>query len=108
MPEFLFRSKDHTGLIDRIESERLGFIFIDEAHLLFDWVSSRPTFSEIEKLKEKFSCPVLALSATLKQEYLAEMSARILRYPVVIKGSINRTLSAYSSEKECLKENVDP
>ena len=114
MPEFLFGSKDHTGLIDRIESERLGFIVIDEAHLLYDWVSFRPTFGDMEKLKEKFISPILALSATLKQEYLAQMSARILRYPVVIKGSINRPnvvihVAPYrhSSEKECLKENVD-
>lgn len=39
MPEFLFGSKNHTGLIDRIESKRLSFIVIDESHLLFDWVS---------------------------------------------------------------------
>jgi superfamily II DNA helicase RecQ len=103
MPEFLFGSETNTGLIDHIESN----IFIDEAHLMFDWVSFRKACREIEKLK--FSCPIIANSTTLKQQHLVEIRSSILRNSVVLKSSnnqpnvaIQKAPCSHSSENECL------
>jgi len=89
-PEFLFGRSGKEGIVDRIQKEQLAFIVIDEAHIIFDWSSFRMEFSRIEELKTQFTCPILALSATMKPCDMAMMSTSVLRDPVVIEGAVDR------------------
>ncbi len=101
-PETLFGSGSFKGIIDRIDSGRLKFIAIDEAHLIYEWGKFRGSFNEIQSLKSRFSCPILALTATLKPSNLQSMTENILRIPAaVLKGTTDRPnvaiiLSSYS------------
>ena len=89
-PETLFGSGSFKGILDRIDPARLKFIAIDEAHLIFEWGKFRDSFNEIHSLKSRFSCPILALTATLKPSHLHSMTTNILRNPVVLKGTTDR------------------
>lgn len=89
-PETLLGSENMNGVVDLLHRDRLKFIAIDEAHLMFEWAQFRNAFSKLAELKSKFDCPLLALSATLKPSFLQRMKTDVLRNPVIIKGTIDR------------------
>ena len=89
-PETLLGSENTDGVVDLLHRDRLKFIAIDEAHLMFEWAQFRNAFSKLAELKSKFDCPLLALSATLKPSFLQRMKTDVLRNPVIIKGTIDR------------------
>ncbi len=67
------------GIMDKIQPERLKCIAIDEAHLIKDWKGFRQPFSCLARLRKRFSCPIVALSATLTPENLEELRMNFLR-----------------------------
>ena len=65
-------------------------------------------------MKTRFSCPIIALSATLTPESLDDLRTNYLRNPVVIKGRIDRpnvslhiTPYRLSSPTECKNNKAD-
>ena len=90
--EFLFGLADHPGILSRFQrrSTIVNFIAIDEAHLMYDWVSFRPAYGKIKQLKTLFDCPIMALSATFKPSSQKSVCADVLRHPVVVQWSIDR------------------
>ena len=114
LPEFLFGNDNHKGIIERIDTNRVKFITLDEAHLTFEWVSFRKSFGKLEDLKDKFTCPIMDLSATMKPKHLSTMCSGVLRNPVILKGTIERSNVdihivpyQHSSKKEMIEDEVD-
>ena len=89
-PETLFGDGTRKGIIDQLPVEALKLIVIDEAHLVFEWAAFRGAFKQIVSMKKTFTCPIKALTATMKPKNLREMQQNILRDPVIIKGSVDR------------------
>ena len=88
-PETLFGSDIQDGVIQQLDHKNIQLVVIDEAHTMFEWESFRSAFKHLKNIRPSFSCPILALSATLKPTNLAAIQ-RILNHPVVIKGGVNR------------------
>ncbi len=114
LPEFLFGNDNHKGIIERIDTNRVKFITLDEAHLTFEWVSFRKSFGKLEDLKDTFTCPIMALSATMKPKHLSAMCSGVLRNPVILKGTVERSNVdihivpyQHSSKKEMIADEVD-
>ncbi len=89
-PEKLFDERMQEALARHLTGDRVSFIAIDEAHLVYEWSSFRSSFTFINKLKSLFTCPILALTATLKPQNLFNLQTDILRNPVIHKGTVNR------------------
>lgn len=89
-PETLFGQGNYRGVMAKIDPNRVSFIAIDEAHLVYEWNLFRSVFDDLARLKTLFKCPILALTATLKPSRLEKMAAVMLRDPVIIKGKVNR------------------
>lgn len=112
-PEILFGSSATTGVVKNLNANRLSFIAIDEVHLVFDWHTFRPAFNELKRLKELFSCPLLALTATIKPDELQKCKTSLLRTPTVIRSSVDRpnvsiNISSYSTRmNSCSLENKE-
>ncbi len=115
-PEHLFGSGSNSGILGRLleTPDRLKFIAIDEAHLIFDWCTFRSAFCEVKKLKVLFpNCPKIALSATLKPVHLVVMRNEVLNNPVTIAGIIDRpnvsiNMLAYQKDSPAEVKNKIP
>lgn len=90
-PEFLFGNPPKKGLLHDLQKDQLAFVVIDEAHLMFDWSTFRESFKELKKLRSTLSCPIIALSATMKPSNVLAMKEDVLRDPVLLKGKIDRS-----------------
>ena len=66
-PEWLFSDKNNYLKIGALnDSNRLGLIAIDEAHLVYDWQDFRQLYKRCEELHSLFpNVPLMALSATV-------------------------------------------
>jgi ATP-dependent DNA helicase RecQ len=114
LPEFLFENDNHKGIIDRIDTNRVKFITLDEAHLTFEWVTFRKSFEKLQGLKDTFTCLIMALSATMKPEHLSTMCSVVLQNPALLKGTVERSnvdihIVPYhhSSKKETIEDGLD-
>ena len=65
-PETLFGSDIQDGVIQQLDHKNIQLVVIDEAHTMFEWESFRSAFKHLKNIRPSFSCPILALSATLK------------------------------------------
>ncbi len=89
-PETLFGDGIQKGVIIQLSKDRVKFVTIDEAHLVFEWAEFRGAFKQIQAMRSSFTCPIRALTATLKPTSLFEMKNHVLRDSVIIKGSVDR------------------
>lgn len=89
-PEFLFGNNNHQGIIDRLDGDRVKFISLDEAHLMFEWVTFQTSYGKLQDLHSIFTCPIMALSATMKPKFFSIMRSEVLDNPVVLKGTLER------------------
>ncbi len=89
-PEFLFGKPPQKGVLHDLQKDQLAFVVVDEAHLMFDWVTFRESFNQLKTLKSMVLCPIMALSATMKPSNVLVMKRDVLRNPVLLKGKIDR------------------
>ena len=78
-PESILGKENRSGVVDLFHRDRLKFIVIDKAHLVYEWAVFRKAFHQLETLLNKFQCPIIILTATLKPECLREMEKTVLR-----------------------------
>lgn len=109
LPETLFGTSTSRGILSQLDPLRLQFVAVDEVHLVLEWATFRNSFNEIQRLKNLFSCPVFALTATIQPEHLQLVTSLLLRnpigifaynfsyfranyfnFPTVIRGSVDR------------------
>jgi superfamily II DNA helicase RecQ len=87
--------------------DRINFIAIDEAHLIFDWCGFRSAFGEVKNFKELFpNCPKIALSATLKPKHLFDMRNEVLNNSATFVGIIDRpnvSINMFANQKDSQK-----
>ncbi len=84
LPETLFGTSTSKGILKKLDGLRLQFVAVDEVHLVLEWASFRDSFNDIQRLKNLFSCPVFALTATIKSEHLHTVTSLLLRNPLGI------------------------
>ena len=73
-----------------VEANMLSVISIDEAHLFYQWQEFRHAYKDLERLKVEFpSTPLMILTATAPPSIESSIH-KLVRSPVISKGSINR------------------
>ena len=113
LPETIFGNGDNfQGILNQINPARLNFVAIDEGHLVYEWARFRAAYDEVRKLKTSFNIPFIVTSATLKPSHLYDMKTKMLKEPVVIKGTIDRPnvtikISSYSLTAVTAHKNSD-
>jgi len=99
-PEYLFGSKFTGTCLGTVgqfstllaKKDCIGVITIDEAHKIFDRLPKyHPVFNDLKKQKE-ISCPIIAMSATLTNDQIAQLQQDFLRSSntVTFKKAVNR------------------
>jgi ATP-dependent DNA helicase RecQ len=75
-----------------LEGVRLALIAVDEAHCISQWGHDfRPAYRNLAGLKERFSAPVLALTATATPEVTHDIASQLgMERPLVVRGSFLR------------------
>ena len=65
-PEWLFGKQCHIDRVSALyKAKKIGFIAIDEAHLMYEWKEFREQYQNCASLKSIFPCvPIMALTAT--------------------------------------------
>ena len=90
IPEWIAKENNRIKICQLQSNNKLSLIAIDEAHLCHYWKEFRRTYVELETLRSKFlTTPIMILTATAPPEVLDSMS-RLVRDPVVSKGSVNQ------------------
>src|ERR1019366_4493770 len=84
---------------------KLALIAVDEAHCISQWGHDfRPAYRNLKGLKERFSAPVLALTATATPQVVNDIIDQLyLHEPLRVRGSFfrpNLHLSAYLKSGE--------
>jgi superfamily II DNA helicase RecQ len=90
-PETLFGNGLYKGVLSQIRPDQVKLIVIDEAHIIYEWDQFRSAMNEMKTLRSIFPCPITAMTATIKPAHLYDLKTSVLRTPVVIKGSIDRS-----------------
>jgi hypothetical protein len=62
-----------------------------EAHIIYEWDQFRSAMNEMKTLRSIFPCLITAMTTTIKPAHLFDRKTSVLRTPVVIKGSIDRS-----------------
>jgi len=62
-----------------------------EAHIIYEWDQFRSAMNEMKTLRSIFPCPITAMTTTIKPAHLLDLKTSVLRTPVFIKGSIDRS-----------------
>ena len=90
-PEWLFSDKNNYLKIGALnDSNRLGLIAIDEAHLVYDWQDFRQLYKRCEELHSLFpNVPLMALSATVIPQ-IEDALRSFMHDPLVERSSVNR------------------
>lgn len=89
-PEWISRTDKREGIKSLITKNKMCLIALDEAHLFHYWQEFRQAYKSLETLKNDFPLtPLLCLTATAPPQVENSVS-KLLRSPVVIKGSIDR------------------
>ena len=106
-PEWLFSDKNNHIKIQALsDSNRLGLIAIDEAHLVYDWQDFRQTYKRCEGLHELFpNVPLMALSATVISQ-VEDALRSFMHDPLVERSSVNRC-NVYLAAKVCNFKRAD-
>ena len=97
-PEWIAKPDKRAKVQALAEHKQLSMIAIDEAHLYHYWQEFRVAYKELESLKNEFpSIPIACLTATAPPS-VEESILKLLRNPMITKGSINRPNITLSCE----------
>ena len=96
LPPLLFTTPEYFST--KVKSELMEMksfikmLVLDEIHKMFDRnYNFRSCYDSFKTLKEDFEgIPIMALTATLDDSQLVDLSNNYLRCPVVIKGNVNK------------------
>ena len=90
-PEWLFGKQCHIDSVSALyQAKMLGLIAIDEAHLMYEWVSFREHYRNCAELHSLFSgVPIMALTATATPSIASKLKS-FLRNPLVLTDTMNR------------------
>ena len=90
-PEWISKADKKAKVQKLAKHNQLCMIAIDEAHLYHYWQDFRVAFKQLETLKDEFpSTPIACLTATAPPPVEASI-LKLLRNPLVTKGSTNRS-----------------
>ena len=106
-PEWLFSDKNNHIKIQALsDSNRLGLIAIDEAHLVYDWQDFRQTYKRCEGLHELLpNVPLMALSATVIPQ-VEDALRSFMHDPLAERSSVN-CCNVYLAAKVCNFKRAD-
>ena len=100
-PEWIAIEKNYLKVQQLVEAEALSLIAIDEAHLFYQWQEFRHAYKELEKLKVQFpNIPLMLLTATAS-DVVESSILRLVRSPIISKGSVNRSNVYLQCEELC-------
>ena len=98
-PEWIAKESNKLKISQLQSNNKLSLIAIDEAHLCHYWKEFRRAYMELESLKSEFlATPIMILTATAPPEVFDSIS-KLVRNPVVSKGSMNRPNVKLSCEE---------
>ena len=89
-PEWLFSSNKLALVKEMSESEKLGLVAIDEAHLVSDWNTFRGKYGQLVNIKKELpNIPIMALTATATPDVLCKLRG-MLDNAIISQNSVNR------------------
>ena len=92
-PEFLVEGDGLELARVLVEKNMLGFLAVDESHCISSWGHDfRPNYLKLKFFREEFpNIPILALTATAKQQVINEIKDLLkLKNPVIVSASFDR------------------
>jgi ATP-dependent DNA helicase RecQ len=83
---------DSTAFSDALPHLPVGLLAVDEAHCISQWgYDFRPSYLRLGEVRDRLSCPVIALTATATPEVRRDIELRLrLRNPVIITRGFDR------------------
>lgn len=81
-PETMFGTDTTSGIMNKLDRDSVKLIAIDEVHLVHEWAIFRDAFTRIGQLKDRFKCPIISLTATIKPAALEKLQSSLLRNPI--------------------------
>ena len=104
-PEWIAIEKNRAKVQQLVEADELSLVAIDEAHLFHQWQEFRHSYKDLERLKVEFTnTPLLVLTATAS-DVVETSILRLVRSPMISKGSINRPNVYFQCEELSNEDN---